>query len=174
VGKRAPDFPRHPSDLYDTPAAAVSPLLPFLKDIDTFAEPCAGNGHLVKHLEQLGLQCVYAGDILDGYDALELQLHNLEGAQAVITNPPWKRPIMHKLIEHFLTLAPAWLLIDADWAHTLQAGAYMPHCTHIVSIGRVRWIAGSANDGKDNSSWYRFGREHQTGPHFYGREKDAA
>jgi hypothetical protein len=28
----------------------------------------------------------------------------------------------------------------------------------IVSIGRVRWIEGSKNDGKDNCAWYLFDR----------------
>ena len=48
------------------------PLVPFLRagGIRTFAEPCAGNGDLVRHLESFGLRCVYQGDIRTGQDAL--------------------------------------------------------------------------------------------------------
>jgi hypothetical protein len=53
---------------------------------------------LVRHLESFGLRCVYAGDIRTGQDALELDYYG--GAQAIITNPPWSRDVMHRQIEH--------------------------------------------------------------------------
>jgi hypothetical protein len=30
-----------------------------------------------------------------------------------------------------------------DWAATKQASEFMPHCSDIVTIGRVKWIEGS-------------------------------
>ena len=42
-----------------------------------------------------------------------------------------------------MRLAPTWLLFDADWAHTKQAAPYLRHCSHIVSVGRVHWMAGT-------------------------------
>jgi hypothetical protein len=41
--------------------------------IRTFAEPCAGDGALVRHLESHGLRCAYAGDIATGQDTLALE-----------------------------------------------------------------------------------------------------
>ena len=69
MGKRS-SFERRPGDFYPTPRAAVVPLIPYLRGIRSFAEPCAGDGALVRHLESFGLRCVYAGDISSGQDAL--------------------------------------------------------------------------------------------------------
>ena len=57
MGKRS-GFERIPRDFYPTPAAAVLPLIPHLRGIRSFAEPCAGDGTLVRHLESYGLRCV--------------------------------------------------------------------------------------------------------------------
>jgi hypothetical protein len=171
MGKRS-SFERREADFYPTPYSAVPPLIPFLRrdGIKTFAEPCAGEGHLVRHLESFGLRCVYAGDIRAGQDAFELDYYG--GAQAIITNPPWSRDVMHKQIEHFLNISPAWLLIDADWAHTKQAAPFLRHASDIVAVGRQKWIEGSKYTGKDNCAWHRFDIRHKLGPVFRGRSGD--
>ena len=64
MGKRS-HFERREADFYPTPRAAVVPLIPHLRGIRNFAEPCAGDGALIRHLEEFGLRCVYAGDIRD-------------------------------------------------------------------------------------------------------------
>ena len=69
MGKRS-SFERIPRDFYPTPRAAVLPLIPHLRGVRSFAEPCCGDGALVRHLESFGLRCVYAGDIAAGQDAL--------------------------------------------------------------------------------------------------------
>ena len=166
MGKRS-NFERREADFYATPRAAVVPLIPHLRGIKTFAEPCVGDGDLVRHLETLGLRCVYAGDIRTGQDALARDSYG--AADAIITNPPYTRDLMHRLIAHFQRIAPTWLLIDYDWAATKQAAPYMPHCSDIVTIGRVKWIEGSKHTGKDNHAWYRFDIRHRGGPVFHGR-----
>ena len=50
MGKRS-SFERIPQDFYPTPYAAVPPLIPHLRGVRTFAEPCCGDGALVRHLE---------------------------------------------------------------------------------------------------------------------------
>ena len=89
MGKRS-NFERIPRDFYPTPYAAVPPLIPHLRGVRTFAEPCCGDGALVRHLEGHGLRCVYAGDIATGQDALTLDTYG--DADAIITNPPYERP----------------------------------------------------------------------------------
>ena len=96
------------------------------------AEPCCGDGALVRHLEAFGLRCVYAGDIATGQDALALDTYG--DADAVISNPPYTRELMHRLIAHFQRIAPTWLLIDYDWSATKQAARYLPHCSDIVIL----------------------------------------
>jgi hypothetical protein len=147
----------------------VAPLIPYLRGIRTFAEPCAGDGALVGHLESFGLRCVYSGDIRNGQDALALDDYG--AADVIVTNPPWSRDLMHRLIAHFQNIRPTWLLLDADWAHTKQAALFLPHASDIVAIGRVKWIEGSQHTGKDNCAWYRFDIRHRSGPVFHGRDQ---
>lgn len=162
MGKRS-DFDRLPRDRYDTPAAAVWPLLPHLRHVRAFAEPCAGAGRLVAELEATGgLRCVFAGDVeprgpgIERADALALDAADVVDADAIITNPPWARELLHPMIAAFASLRPTWLLLDADWMHTAQARPFLGTCRKIVSVGRVKWIAGSPHTGKDNAAWYLF------------------
>jgi hypothetical protein len=115
MGKRS-SFPRREADFYPTPPSAVLPLLPYLCKIRMFAEPCAGASDLVRALEQAGLVCTYLGDIRSGNDALARDSYG--AIDAIITNPPHSREILHRLIAHFPAIAPTWLLIEADCAHT--------------------------------------------------------
>lgn len=152
----------------------MPPLLPFLRGVRTFAEPCCGDGALVRHLESFGLRCVYAGDITAGQDALALDHYG--AADAIITNPPYTRELMHRLIAHFQRIAPTWLLIDYDWSATKQAAEYLAHCSDIVVLARLKWFDGSKHTGKDNHAWYRFDARHSSGPafHWRGRSKTIA
>ena len=88
---------------------------------------------------------------------------------AIITNPPWTRAVLHPMIMHFQQFHPTWLLFDSDWAYNKQAKPYLEHCSDIVAVGRLRWIASSKMSGKDNCSWYRFWHKHNGGPRFHGR-----
>jgi hypothetical protein len=144
----------------------VLPLIPWLRGVRTFvAEPCCGDGALVRHLESFGLRCAYAGDIATGQDALALDQYG--GAQVVITNPPYTRQLMHALIWHFARILPTWLLLETDWASTKQAAPCMPSCSNIVSVGRLRWIEGTTMSGMQNFAWYRFVARHSAGPIFH-------
>jgi|TARA_R110002020_G_scaffold84979_10_gene210069 hypothetical protein len=49
MGKRS-DFKRRANDFYQTPRAAVEPLLPHLPERFTYIEPCAGDGALIRAL----------------------------------------------------------------------------------------------------------------------------
>lgn len=166
MGKRS-NFERREKDAYDTPYEAVVPLLPHLRGVRTFAEPCSGLGHLVMHLERAGLCCLSASDIKEGVDALTVKTFG--PVDAIITNPPWSRDVLHRLIVHLQAIAPTWLLFDADWAHTRQAAPFLDQCSHIVSVGRVKWIPGSPHTGKDNCAWHRFHVQHVGGPRLIGR-----
>lgn len=163
MGKRS-DFARVARDYYPTPAAAVLPLVPHLRGIRSFCEPCAGDGQLVRHLTAHGLECVVASDIeprapeVMAIDAMELTVGAMaRAADAIITNPPWDRKFLHPFIQRFAPALPVWLLFDADWMHTRQSAPFLPLLHEVVSVGRVKWIEGSKQTGKDNAAWYRFG-----------------
>ena len=170
MGKRS-DFPRIEKDAYQTiDGRAVRKLLPHLRGVKTFAEPCAGEGFLVGQLQEAGLICTYEGDISTGLDALTHRFDEDAVFDVIISNTPWRRDILHPMIVRFQAMAPTWLLFDADWAHTKQAAPYLDQCSHIVSVGRLKWIPGSSHQGKDNVSWYRFHAQHIGGPRFVGAE----
>jgi hypothetical protein len=176
MGKRS-DFPKIPKDFYRTiDPKAVEPLLPFLVPGSTYAEPCFGVGDLAWLLND-HLTYVWASDINDSgqerlvvKDALTLTADDLQYSDMIITNPPWSRPILHKMIEHFAELKPTWLLFDADWMHTRQSATLLDrYCQSIVSVGRVRWIPGTTMSGKDNCAWYLFHKDKFGDTNFYGR-----
>lgn len=167
-------FERSPRDHYDTPAAAVAPLLPYLAAGTEFAEPCAGRGALIDALEAAGHKCVWATDLepqrdgigrLDAMTLMDIGKRNLR-VGAIITNPPWTRSVMHPIIEGLSRLWPCWFLFDADWAYTGQATDLLWKCARIIPVGRVKWIPGSKHVGFDNASWYEFLPGHAAGPHF--------
>jgi hypothetical protein len=121
---------------------------------------------VVRHLEAFGLRRVYSGDIRVGQDALAVDSYG--AADASLTNPPYTRDVMHRLIAHFQRSAPTWLLLELDWASTRQATPFMPSCSDILAIGRVKWIEDSKHTGKDNCGWFRFDTRHASGPVFHG------
>jgi hypothetical protein len=192
MGKRS-DFARRERDFYPTPVAAVEPLIPHLPERFTYIEPCFGDGALVRALSSFegvahgGRFCPmleYASDIelpptRHGLRAYVKDALAIEEAEAdvdfFITNPPWSRPILHRLILHLSEIRPTWLLFDADWVHTKQAAPYLEYCRKIVSVGRVKWIPDSPHTGKDNACWYLFDYgTSATPPEFWGSrpEKD--
>lgn len=141
MGKRS-TFDRVAGDFYPTPSAAVAPLIPHLPEEFTFAEPCAGAGDLVRHLEAQGGKCLWQSDIeprarnIRTLDAREFTIGYNTSVDFIITNPPWKREILHELIDNFADQRPTWLLFDADWMHTRQAAPYLWMLVRIVSVGR--------------------------------------
>jgi hypothetical protein len=169
MGKRS-DFIRRPQDAYmTTDKRAVEALLPHLNGAKTFAEPCAGECHLVKALvDKTGMRCVYVGDIAwpGGIDALTV---DLSFAAVIISNTPWTREILHPMISRFCSQKPTWLLFDSDWAYTVQAYPYLTMCTDIVPTPRLKWLADSKWTAKDNTSWYRFDAHHAGPTVFHGR-----
>lgn len=178
MGKRS-NFERRRNDAYDTPLSAVLPLLPHLEEGTRFVEPCAGKGDLVRHLEAYGHHCMGAFDIeprdeaVHQRDAMKFRAdkHHYD-FDVFITNPPWTRELLHPMIVWLWWQKPTWLLFDADWAHTSDPGArpYLPMVRKIVSVGRVKWIAGSQNQGYDNAAWYLFAPVEGAEPQFFGRK----
>ena len=170
MGKRS-DFERKPRDYYQTPFEAVKPLLEHLPKDFTFAEPCAGNGALIEHLETKGI-CMWASDIEPQADGIHKNDYSNVGfdelieSEYVITNPPWDRKILHPMIEYFSPKIKTWLLFDADWMHTKQSVPYMNMCSKIVSVGRIKWFGNMT--GKDNCAWYLFDKK-VNNTIFYGR-----
>jgi len=163
MGKRQTGkFERVPNDLYRTwDERAVRPLLAQLEPGTRFVEPCAGHGDLIDQLVRAGHHCLAAYDIAPmRYDIRRGDATRIvwpqPGRAIWITNPPWTRDILHKIIKRLSSQAPLWALFDADWFYTDQSSAFLHLLHRIVAVGRVRWIPESDMDGFDNAAWYLF------------------
>jgi hypothetical protein len=169
MGKRS-DFERIERDFYPTPPEAIYPLTPWISTIEGFCEPCVGSGALSDVLVGLGHHLALACDPepsgeAAGYarriSALEITQADCRGFSHFITNPPWPRkhgrgePTL-SMIRHLSSLRPTLMLLSADFAHNTYATEVLDYCPLIISIGRIRWIAGSEHTGKDNAAWYLF------------------
>lgn len=172
MGKRS-DFARIPKDLYRTwDPRALPPLLRHLPRGCHYVEPCAGAGDLIRQLKGAGHHCIAASDIdplapgIAQGDALKLRSIP-DSAEMIITNPPWKRSLLHRLIPRFTRLRPTWLLLDANWMFTDQAAPFLRHCPKIVVIGRLKWIEGSKDDAVDDAAWFHFNVAYDGHPTFY-------
>ena len=174
MGKRS-NFERKENDFYPTPYRAVVPLFRHLPSAVKYCEPCAGAGDLIGHLESQNHDCTAAYDIapqapwIRELDASFIVPSDLNGADYIITNPPWERDPLHQIIERCSILAPTWLLFDADWMHTRQSGQFATILVKIVSVGRIKWIEDSDMTGKDNCCWYLFDANHVGPTTFFGR-----
>lgn len=178
MGKRS-NFIRVKNEYYRTfDPRACAPLGPLLQHYGAsdYAEPCCGLGDLIWQLKGLGLKCLARYDInprrpgIPFGDARTLSKADLNGAGNIISNPPWLRPILHALIARFAAMVPTWLLFDADWLHTKQSAPFMDFCTDVLSVGKLRFLPCTNQDGKDNCAWYRFDREAAGQPTvFHGR-----
>lgn len=169
MGKRS-DFERIPRDLYRTfDPRAMEGLAPFLARSTRYVEPMAGAGDLIRQLAGLGHECVAAMDIVPLAPGIQqgdvLKLRSVSKPfDCFITNPSWKRPILHAVIRRLSAIAPTWLLFDAGWAFSQQSAPFMGGlCSDVVPIGRLRWIPDTTDDGKDDCAWYRFDSAH-SGP----------
>ncbi|MBO3760384.1 hypothetical protein [Ciceribacter sp. L1K22] len=170
MGKHS-NFPRRKHDEYPTPAKAVRPLWRFLDDVRTFAEPCCGDGRLIRHIEGYGPLCIHSGDIQTGTDALTCPVLEQLVVDAIITNPPYTWELLEPMIWRFSKIAPTWLLLEADFKHNERCAKLMRICSDVVSIGRVRWFDDTEHEGKVNYAWYRFDARHRGDIKFHPREK---
>jgi hypothetical protein len=163
--RRSGKFKRNPQDNYETPPNAVMPLLELIDRRARFIEPCAGAGKLTRCLIAHGLTCVGEYDL--PVDA-RTRCYDVTGADFFVTNPPWRRDVLHAIIENLSNQLPAWLLLDWDWLSTKQSAPFVPRLRAFTPIGRVKWIPDSPSVGMDNACWCLFGAPRTALPAFYG------
>lgn len=177
MGRRS-NFKRIDRDAYLTwDQRAYPPLLRHLPRRTSFIEPCAGRADLMDGLEAAGHSCVLATDIrpmderVFKSDILRATPDEIRmfGADMIITNPPWRRSFLHRMIPLFSDVLPTWLLFDVNWLFTQQSAKFLPRLRKVVAIGRLRWIEGTSHDGVDDCAWYLFDKPSPQPPRFYGR-----
>lgn len=139
-------YARQDKDKYRTMMSAVEHVVEYMPNPCRFIEPCAGDGRLIKHLESFeGFECVQAFDSAPDAphipvgDMLHMPLSSR--ADMIITNPPWRRKLLHPLMDRIIDEKwDAWLLIDHNWLATQQTAPYREHVRLIFPIGRHLWF----------------------------------
>lgn len=180
MGKRS-EFKRVERDYYCTfDLKAGAAIKPFIEDVNNYAEPFAGRGDLIQNLKDndVKAKCVLFSDIepqdssIDKFDAFSLTREDFlfREVDAIISNPPWNRKLLHKSIEHFAPIIQTWFLLDANWLFTKQAFPYInKYLTDVITIGRLKWIENTSMTGKDDCCWMRFSYDKEETTRFFGR-----
>jgi hypothetical protein len=161
MGKRS-DFERHERDYYPTPLKAALPLYRYVRGM-TYCEPCAGGNHLVRALKPVA-RCVAKYDIEPQHSSIvrldfrQLEERHLNGAELIITNPPWKENLLREMIEHFTLLRPTWLLLSSALVNNERfCTNSMKYMSDFVPVGRISWLQ-NGKSGFEDAAWYRFDR----------------
>lgn len=198
MGKRS-DLPRNARDFYATPLKAALPLLPFI-NLDppmNFIEPCAGDGRLIRHIEDnSSARCVYASDIqplptvkglrtetyinAHGFDTdwPEIVSMSPSNPSAFVTNPPFLNNKdsgfqLLRLIDTLSKVLPTILLLPADFAFNVRSAEVMTYATDVIPVGRVKWVEDSKFSSTENFAWFQFDQlqTRRTGPILHPRRK---
>jgi hypothetical protein len=80
--------------------------LPHLTPCTRFIEPCCGHGWLVGHLKRAGH--VLVGAFALPHDA-RVKRYPIEDGVVFVTNPPWRRDVLHEVVVNLSDQAPTWL-----------------------------------------------------------------
>lgn len=174
MGKRS-DFEKRERDYYRTPLEPIKPLIPYLLG-QTYAEPCLGGGDLIRGIGHYTFRlpnkplCKWASDIqpdtprLTAHkfsmpvhvgDALKITATDLHGIDLIVTNPPFTWNLLRKLLAHWISLKPTWLLLPSDMANNVRFSQFMKCCSDIIPVGRISWME-NGQSGMENYSWYLF------------------
>jgi hypothetical protein len=100
-----PPLRKRYSDDFQTPAIAISPLIPFLKRDWVIWECAEGKGNLTKALKRYGFR-VIGSDILSGKDFLKWQPEKWD---CIVTNPPYS--LRYEFIKRAYELGKPWAML---------------------------------------------------------------
>lgn len=183
---------------HPTVAECIPSLVPFIRDYETYIEPCAGAGHLIDHLENALPQIICVGacdinpkkhwitksdcfDYVNNFDKVNYESCCFDDVDAIITNPPYSRhhtKLYHRMIAEFSRLKPTWLLLPGRFAFNVTFAPFMAYCHDVVTIGRVTWYPETKEKETSDVAWFHFDQNREftsTKFHPYKKyEKEAA
>jgi hypothetical protein len=148
---RPDQYERLPRDFYPTPAWATECLTDTVPLRGIIWEPCAGQGLMAKTIADAGYRVV-ASDVvaydnsvfpvLTSIDALEAALP--AGVHAIVTNPPYGRLLVPRLVTRWLDLlqpvnGQLCLLLNARWSEGKTDGQDLT-TRHPAYAGKVKML----------------------------------
>ena len=163
---RTDQYERQVGDFYPTPAWVTLCLLDTVPLRGIVLEPCAGQGAMAKVIADAGHQviatdlighdsCIFP--IVSGVDALQAPLP--AGVQTILTNPPYRRDLLPRLVERWLEIlnpvgGKLCLLLRSLWGESQSGQAlttrHPAYAGRVKLPRRIRWFAGTDADKGDS------------------------
>jgi hypothetical protein len=159
MSQRPSGYERKERDQYQTPAWVTAALVPHIPGVARrrIWEPACGSGQMVRELQR---HCpdVHGSDIETGIDFLQ---QANAGAEAIITNPPYRQA--RAFIEHALALTRPHtgivaMLLRTDYDHAVTRRHLFAGCLvfakKLVLTKRIVWFDGPGKSPSFNHAWY--------------------
>jgi len=143
-------------------------LVPHLRGLTQIWDPACGSGKMVDALRQCGLD-VHGSDVDNERDFLGSE--RIEGADAIITNPPYT--LAREFIEHSLTLMKpvgglVAMLLRTDFDHAKTRSHLFQGCLafaqKLVLTKRIVWFERPGAAPSFNHAWFIWDWKHQGPP----------
>ena len=161
MSQRKSEYDRKAHDLYETPEWVTQEIITALKgslpENAVIWEPCAGLGKMVRELEAANYT-VFASDINE-HENLNtvgsfLELSPPVGCDAIITNPPYDRGLVDKIVTRAVELMEprkgiVVMLLKADWDSGKTRTHLFRDCPgwsrkHVL-LERIEWFPRKVN-----------------------------
>lgn len=172
MSQRDSGYTRKERDLYETPAWATEALRPHLPRMPNLIwEPAAGSGKMVKVLATWG-GGVVASDIEPHplcytADFLTCPVH--DGADAIITNPPYE--MATEFVQRALGSVGRGIvamLLRTDFDHAKTRGhlfeRHPAFAKKVVLTKRIKWFEDSKGQPSFNHAWFIWDWQHSGPP----------
>jgi hypothetical protein len=173
MSQRASGFERKERDLYETPEWVTQALVPHLPRAPKLTwEPAAGTGKMSRAL------ATYLGPVVSSdiephplcYTADFLQCPPHDGADAIITNPPYE--LATEFVQRALGNVPnggiVAMLLRTDFDHAKTRGhLFAKHpsfAKKVVLTKRIKWFEDSKGQPSFNHAWFIWHHGHQGAP----------
>lgn len=169
-------YPRQDKNFYPTEDWATKALLRRIRLPKGIWEPCCGDGAMARVLEAHGHHVV-ATDLIDrGYGEggrdfmMESKLP--DGVTAIVTNPPYGKTLLPKLVDHALDLTRPGggmvaLLLNVQWqtSKTDREMLRIPAFdASVILTDRIRFIPGTKERPGENHCWMVWDHSRPLGP----------
>ena len=174
-------YERQPQNFYRTPAWVTKELLETLRRErirlpNGIWEPCCGDGAMAEVLKADG-HSVVCTDLIDrgygegGRDFL-MEPRLPDGVTAIVTNPPYGRMVLPKIVDHALDLlrpvdGMLALLVPVAWktaAENSKRCRIPAYEASVTLTKRIRWFPGTKEQPKENHCWLIWDHSRPPGP----------
>lgn len=159
MAQRISGYKRKRNDAYYTPAWVTEALLPHIPTrIESVWEPAAGRGAIAKVLRKAGYS-VRATDLSNGHDFMQMSAD----AQAIITNPPYRKDQINQFICRALLLTErkrgfVAMLLASDFDHAKGRRHLFGGCPQfsrkVVLTDRIVWFTPVIASPSSNHAWF--------------------